>query len=215
MKLYVYDHCPYCVKARMIFGLKNIPFEMITLLNDDEETPISMIGQKMAPILEKDNGNCMPESMDIVHYVDENFDKPVLTGKTNPAIADWLRDVSAYLNQLIIPRYAKAEFAEFCTPSARAYFTKKKEAAIGSFAQLLENTPALKARLEEDLQKLDALIQSPEACNGTLSVDDIHLFPSLRGMSIIKGVRYPAKVDAYRNTMSKRSGVNLLDAIAQ
>ncbi|HCS3144438.1 TPA: glutaredoxin, partial [Shigella flexneri] len=25
MKLYIYDHCPYCLKARMIFGLKNIP----------------------------------------------------------------------------------------------------------------------------------------------------------------------------------------------
>ncbi|MDN5160564.1 glutaredoxin, partial [Escherichia coli] len=24
MKLYIYDHCPYCLKARMIFGLKNI-----------------------------------------------------------------------------------------------------------------------------------------------------------------------------------------------
>ncbi|MDU4397175.1 MAG: glutaredoxin, partial [Haemophilus parainfluenzae] len=23
MKLYVYDHCPFCVRARMIFGLKN------------------------------------------------------------------------------------------------------------------------------------------------------------------------------------------------
>ena len=25
MKLYVYDHCPFCVRARMIFGLKNLP----------------------------------------------------------------------------------------------------------------------------------------------------------------------------------------------
>ena len=24
MKLYVYDHCPFCVRARMIFGLKNL-----------------------------------------------------------------------------------------------------------------------------------------------------------------------------------------------
>ena len=23
MKLYVYDHCPFCVRARMIFGLKS------------------------------------------------------------------------------------------------------------------------------------------------------------------------------------------------
>ncbi|SQI42295.1 Glutaredoxin-2 [Leminorella richardii] len=215
MKLYVYDHCPYCVKARMIFGLKNIPFEMVTLLNDDEETPVRMIGQKMAPILEKDDGSFMPESMDIVHYVDKEFGTLAITGSANPAVANWLKEVSAYLNHLLIPRYAKAEFSEFSTPSSRAYFAKKKEAAIGSFEQHLNNTPALKAQLEEDLLKLDALIQSPEACNGELSVDDIHLFPALRGMSIVKDVHYPTRVDAYRKTMSKRSGVNLLDSIAQ
>ncbi|EQC2584863.1 glutathione S-transferase N-terminal domain-containing protein, partial [Shigella sonnei] len=38
MKLYIYDHCPYCLKARMIFGLKNIPVELHVLLNDDAET---------------------------------------------------------------------------------------------------------------------------------------------------------------------------------
>ncbi len=46
MKLYIYDHCPYCLKARMIFGLKNIPVELHVLLNDDAETPTRMVGQK-------------------------------------------------------------------------------------------------------------------------------------------------------------------------
>ena len=40
-KLYIYDHCPFCVKAEMIFGLKNLPFERIILLNDDENAPLS------------------------------------------------------------------------------------------------------------------------------------------------------------------------------
>ena len=50
MKLYIYDHCPYCLKARMIFGLKNIPVELHVLLNDDAETPTRMVGQKQVPI---------------------------------------------------------------------------------------------------------------------------------------------------------------------
>ena len=54
MKLYIYDHCPYCLKARMIFGLKNIPVELHVLLNDDAETPTRMVGQKQVPILQKD-----------------------------------------------------------------------------------------------------------------------------------------------------------------
>ena len=31
MKLYVYDHCPFCVRARMIFGLKNLPVELVVI----------------------------------------------------------------------------------------------------------------------------------------------------------------------------------------
>ncbi len=53
MKLYIYDHCPFCVKARMIFGLKNIPVELNVLQNDDEATPTRMIGQKMVPSCKK------------------------------------------------------------------------------------------------------------------------------------------------------------------
>ena len=132
MKLYIYDHCPYCLKARMIFGLKNIPVELIALLNDDEVTPTRMIGQKMAPILQKDDSRYMPESMDIVHYVDKLDGKPLLTGARNPAIETWLRKVNGYANRLLIPRFAKSAFDEFATPEARAYFVKKKEAAIGN-----------------------------------------------------------------------------------
>lgn len=43
MKLFVYDHCPFCVKARAIFRLKDVPFDLAILLNDDEATSVSMI----------------------------------------------------------------------------------------------------------------------------------------------------------------------------
>lgn len=94
MKLYIYDHCPYCLKARMIFGLKNIPVELHVLLNDDAETPTRMVGQKQVPILQKDDSLYMPESMDIVHYVDKLDGKPLLTGKRSPAIEEWLGKVN-------------------------------------------------------------------------------------------------------------------------
>jgi len=73
MKLFVYDHCPFCVRARMIFGLKNISFELVMLASDDSETPTKMVGQKMLPILQKEDGSYMPESLDIVSYIDNNY----------------------------------------------------------------------------------------------------------------------------------------------
>lgn len=209
MKLFIYDHCPFCVKARMIFGLKNLPVRLITLLNDDETTPITMIGKKMAPILQKDDGTYMPESMDIVHYVDRLDGKPVLTGPSNPAIADWLNQ-TGYINKLLLPRFAHADFEEFATDSARQYFTHKKQAAIGDFEAHLANSADLIDQLEADLQRLSPLIVSAEAVNGELSDDDIHLFPTLRSLSIVAGVTLPANVEAYRNRMAERSDIPLL-----
>lgn len=210
MKLFIYDHCPFCVKARMIFGLKNLPVRLVTLLNDDEHTPVSMIGQKMVPILQKDDGSYMPESMDIVHYVDNLDGKPVLTGKTNPAISEWLKQTSSFSGKLLFPRIANADFEEFATDSARHYFTEKKQAFAGDFTTLLVDSADYIVQLEEALQQLSPLIQSPEAVNGTLSADDIHLFPLLRSLSIVAGVTLPSNVETYRNRMAQRSDIPLL-----
>lgn len=210
MKLFIYDHCPFCVKARMIFGLKNLPVRLVTLLSDDEATPISMIGKKMAPILQKDDGSYLPESMDIVRYVDNLDGRPLLTGKTNPAIADWLQRVGGYSAKLLLPRIANADFEEFATDSARQYFTHKKQASIGDFSELLANSADLIAELETDLQALSSLIVTSDAVNGSLSEDDIQLFPLLRSLSIVAGVTLPENVEAYRNRMAQLSDVPLL-----
>nr|WP_255668968.1 glutaredoxin 2 [Buttiauxella sp. A2-C1_F] len=214
VKLYIYDHCPFCLKARMIFGLKNIPVELVVLLNDDEVTPTKMIGKKMAPILQKDDSRYLPESMDIVHYVDKLDGEPLLTGAANSAISDWLRHVNSYVQHLLLPRIAKAPFDEFATPAARAYFTQKKEAMIGSFADHLTHSPGLTKKISDDLRKLDKLIVQPNAVNGELSDDDIHLFPLLRNLTLVAGIEWPSRVAAYRDNMAKQTQINLLSSHA-
>ncbi|CAN0524307.1 unnamed protein product, partial [Ectocarpus sp. 12 AP-2014] len=70
-KLWIYDHCPYCVRPRMVFGIKGITHDLAYLSNDDIETPTAMVGKKMVPILElgrpgSEDHEIMAESMDIV-----------------------------------------------------------------------------------------------------------------------------------------------------
>jgi hypothetical protein len=38
---------PFCVRARIIFGLKRIPHQLIFLDNDDVDTPTSLVGRKV------------------------------------------------------------------------------------------------------------------------------------------------------------------------
>ncbi|EKA4246660.1 glutaredoxin 2 [Escherichia coli] len=214
MKLYIYDHCPYCLKARMIFGLKNIPVELHVLLNDDAETPTRMVGQKQVPILQNDDSRYMPESMDIVHYVDKLDGKPLLTGKRSPAIEEWLRKVNGYANKLLLPRFAKSAFDEFSTPAARKYFVDKKEASAGNFADLLAHSDGLIKNISDDLRALDKLIVKPNAVNGELSEDDIQLFPLLRNLTLVAGINWPSRVADYRDNMAKQTQINLLSSMA-
>jgi hypothetical protein len=48
--LYVYDHCPFCVRVRLALGIKNVKHNLHFLANDDSKTPTSLVGKKIAPI---------------------------------------------------------------------------------------------------------------------------------------------------------------------
>ncbi|OOF84859.1 glutaredoxin, GrxB family [Rodentibacter ratti] len=209
MKLYAYDHCPFCVRARMIFGLKKLPFELVMLGNDDETTPIGLVGKKVVPILIKEDGTAMPESLDIVRYVDEHFGEKILSEQLRPEVEEWVKTVGRYYNHLLIPRFVKMDLAEFKTQGAVDYFTKKKTESIGDFQQNLDETANYLVRLHQDLENLVPLIQSDLALNGKLSLEDIIVFPMLRNLTCVRGIQFPPEVAAYLEKMSKQSGVNL------
>ncbi|WP_424933902.1 glutaredoxin 2 [Amaricoccus macauensis] len=208
MKLYVYDHCPFCVRARMPFGLKDIPFELCFQANDDEETPISMIGAKMLPILEDADG-FMGESLDIVHKVDGLKGTRLFDGEPRQDLRDWLSQWNSTVNGLVIPRTPDPVFPEFRTASARAYFTRKKEADFGRFDDLIAETDRLTAEMETGLAELAPILPDPEGA----SIEDILLFPILRSLSIVPQLNLPAEVAAYRDRMSERTGIPLVEAL--
>ena len=70
----------------MIFGLRGVAVEEVILQNDDEETPIKMIGAKQVPILQKDDGSFMGESLDIVRHIDEMAGKGRLKEEVRPQV---------------------------------------------------------------------------------------------------------------------------------
>ncbi len=208
MKLYIYDHCPFCVRARMAFGLFDVDAEQIILANDDEDTPIGMIGAKQVPILQKPDGSFMGESLDIVRWVSE-YAGQTLTQTIRPEIQAWFDKVNAYQNKLVWPRNIKLGLPDYPTQSAIDYFVKKKEATIGKFEEHLNNTPQYLAELHTDLAELEKLVVSTEALAGELSMEDIIIFPVLRNLTMVRGLALPEKLLAYVNNMSKAAKVPL------
>lgn len=216
MRLFIYDHCPYCVRARMPFAMKNIPLELIELPNDDEETPISMIGKKVCPILEKEDGSYTAESMDIVTYLDQLDGKPIFAPSANRAdLAAWIKDNSVLFRQLLYPRWVTSPLGEFPTQSARDYFQNKKEKDIGSFADALAKSAEYITQLEAELVKLSSMMHSSKSVNEQLSMDDIDIFGRLRSITLIKSLVIPSKIRAYINHFSTVCNIPTYDNIAK
>lgn len=211
MKLYVYDHCPFCTRARMAAALRGVATELVYLPNDDEDTPIRLIGAKQLPILQKEDGSHMGESLDIVRYFYRQ-DSSALDEAVRPEIQAWVDAFGDWGNRLIMPRDVQLGLPEFAAESSVAYFKAKKEVFLeASFEQLLQETPRYLAQAQEALRALDGLI-APNAgyANGThLSMEDILVFPLLRNLSMVKGAAYPDNVAHYVRTMSQAAKIPL------
>ena len=211
MKLYIYDHCPFCVRARMIFGLRGLPVELEVFANDDEAGPTALIGEKVVPILVKPDGTAMDESLDIVRFVDEYAGKERLDDTIRPEIQAWLDKVGKYANKLIAPRCVLIGLPEFASESARLYYTAKKTAVYGNFVENFKHSDTYLAQLHADLPELAALIHSEAHIGERLGYEDIITFPLLRNLTMVKGVNYPPEVRRYVEMMSEKSRVPLFD----
>lgn len=209
MKLYSYDHCPFCVRARMILGFHNIAFEHIILANDDEETPIRLIDKKMLPILVKADGSAMAESMDIVRFIDAQSEQALLKQAPRPQVQAWLENIGAYYNHLVMPRITRIGLAEFADDSAIAYFTRKKTEFIGDFAQNLADSALYIEKASADLAALDQLLVSREGMNGNIDEEDFYIFPILRSLSVVKNLSFPERVQGYMQNISEKTAIPL------
>ncbi len=205
MKLYYYDHCPFCVRVRLAAGLLGQPLEEIPLANDDEDTPIKLVGKKVLPILIREDGSPLAESLDIVAYLDRDGH---FGGAVRPELAEWLQAVNGLVHKLAMPRNIMVPLPEFASDSAKNYYREKKEAFLGErFSDLLAQTPKFLAELDSPLRTLTELLGEPYAAGAVPGIEDIYLFPVLRNLTIVKGLPWPEPLRQYLENLTAKSGV--------
>jgi glutaredoxin 2 len=212
VKLYMFEHCSLCFRVRMTAALKRRHLQETVVLDDDTETMVSLVGKRVIPILIKDDGTAMLESMDMVRYVD-SFGDPVLTSAERPEIAAWADRVVSKTAPLTMPRYPLLRLPEFATAAALDHYNLRKRKTFGDFVELRADTRRYVAELLPDLEAIDRLIESPLAINGTLSLDDVRVLPLLRSLAVVKGLRLPQKVRNYFESMMSRIGYQPFPAV--
>jgi glutaredoxin 2 len=212
MKLYMFEHCSLCFRVRMIAALKQRHLQEVVVLDDDSDTLVGLAGKRTIPILVKDNGEPMLESMDMVNYI-EALGDPVLTGPERKEIAEWADQIVSKTAPLTMPRYPLLGLPEFATVAALDHYTLRKRKTFGDFVELRANTRRYISDLMPSLEELDLLIESPRAVNGALSLDDIRVLPLLRSAAVVKGLRFPSKVRDYFESMMDRIGYQPLPSV--
>lgn len=212
MRLYMFEHCSLCFRVRMTAALKRLHLQETVILDDDFDAMTGLVGKRVIPILVKDDGQPMLESMEMVSYID-GVGPSVLTGPERPEVATWANAVVAKTAPLTMPRYPLLGLPEFATVAALDHYTLRKRKTLADFIELRANTRGYIADLMPDLEKLDRLIESTSAINGQLSRDDIRVLPLLRSAAVVKALRFPPRVRIYFETMMSYIGYQPLPAV--
>ena len=212
MRLYMFEHCSLCFRVRMTAALKGVHLQEKVVLDDDSDTMIALVGKRQIPILVKDDGKPMLESMEMVKYIDA-IGEPALIGPERPEVADWADQAAQKTAPLTWPRYPLLGLPEFATVAALDHYTMRKRNTLGDFVEHRAKTRDYLRELTPHLEQLDGLIESPQAINGQLSIDDIRVLPLLRSAAVVKGLRFPEKVRDYFEKMMTLIGYQPLPAI--
>ncbi|MDO6704584.1 glutaredoxin 2 [Photobacterium sp. 1_MG-2023] len=215
MKLFVFDHCPYCIKAMMVAGLKQSDIELVYLQNHDVQARIDKVGANMVPILQKPDGSYMAESLDIAHYLDTQDGTPRLTeARHSEQIAAWTAAARPANSRLVYPRWLMIDLPEFQCQEAKDWFEGNKSAAMGqSFAEAYANSAAHIETMSHLLAELDWLTL-PSERNNQLSLDDVNLFPTLRNLTVVKGLTFPPRIRQYIDEVAALTGITLYEHVA-
>src|SRR5262249_58682326 len=130
MRLYLWEHCSICFRVRMAAALKRLHLQETVLLEDDSQTMIKLVGKRVVPILVKDDGQPMLESMDMVAHIDA-IGEPILVGAQRAELPEWASAPADNIAPLTWPRHPLLALPEFSTISALDHYIMRTRAHHG------------------------------------------------------------------------------------
>lgn len=90
-----------------------------------------------------------------------------------------------------MPRYPLLNLPEFATVAAHDHYQVRTLKIYEDFVALRAQTREFIDQLMPQLERLDALIETPMAVNGQLSRDDVRGLPLLRSAAVVERLKFP------------------------
>ena len=217
MKLYIYEHCPFCIRPRMVINANGLKDQVTleVLANDDEAAHISRVGVKQVPFLEKNDGEYLLESLVICDYFNQMKDHPAIVdcGDQNQQARDLVTQINDASRYFVYPRFIlhPQNQADFPTESAKDYFRAKKQKSIGDFTHNLKHPEKAIEQTKPLLAQLNQILAETTFLGADqLSWDDVFIFPVLRNLTIAQDVlTLPDNVANYVKRVAEKTQIDL------
>jgi len=226
--LHHYEHCPYCIRVRLVLGWKGIPYEQKVYgygdsLGDPKKGKyfggIELTGRKQLPVLEYD-GKLMPESGDIISFLERlkgpgNILLPPLSGRRD--LKNFFESEGKFkevYRLLVRPSnikmrhlkdWSRQEDIDYC----KEKYENDKKSPFNFAAAEAEIDTNIQI-MNELLEELDKIVYSSEALSEgpcTLSWDDIHYLPQLHCLTVVKDLKWPKKLKSYVLSNLKKADI--------
>jgi len=224
---------PFCVRVQLVLGWKNIPYEIKAhgygdALGDDDaiankgayQSSTYLTGKKGLPVLELADGAMIPESGDIIAFLEDatgpgNILLPPPSGRAD------LRTFFAYggdfanlLKALAYPRLLRMTHMKSMSGQGdREYFRRRFDNQNGfSLAAAEAADSENKEKMERLLVELDGLLRTEDSFNDGacgLTMDDVMYLPNLKTLSCVDGLRWPTRLRRYADASFAAAGPNV------
>ncbi|PJE79191.1 Glutaredoxin 2 [invertebrate metagenome] len=208
MKLYIYEHCPFCARVRYVAGMLDIDLNINILDYHDEQTPTTLIGKKSVPILL--NGDvAKAESMDIIagFLREKQQDQTVVVSE---AVRNWQSDAFPLLQKIGYPRWVNLTLKEFHTEQSRTEWRQKKETSELNFDNLLKNTDIIVKQVNPLVERAFQLLSIQNGQSTLSLVEQAIIFSILRGLYSEPSINWGKKLDTWLQSQSSKTNISLL-----
>ncbi|WP_333918193.1 glutaredoxin 2 [Vibrio crassostreae] len=209
MKLYIYDHCPFCARVAYIAQSLGLDIELVSVDYDDAQTLIDLIGKKMVPVLQKVDGSIMAESLDIIAYF---MDLKSSDEQRVPSEQAALFQSRAFplTQQIGRPRWWNLDLAEYRSAGSKEAWRASKETEDFNFEELLEKTPQFVQLINPLLKDAELLLDIEHGESSLPLIDQALNFSMLRGFYAEATVEWPNDLNRWMETKSQELGISLL-----
>ncbi len=190
MKLFVFETCPFCVRARIMAGLKGLSPELIYVAPGQAPADLEgRVDRLTVPIL-VDGETLIQDSTEIIRHFDLVGTPLLQSYGTGPELEEWRQTISSALNALCYPRMPRLNVPELASSEALAFFESAMPERIGmAFADALARTPQLAVEVEAALPRVVQFLAS-----GDISFDTLAALAELRSLTMVAELDFPEQV---------------------